>query len=189
MHRVGRPGRHDHIDRMLRQILLQETHARPYPAHAGIRHEQVAADPQRQALLEGLLSGRDLRDLALGSPGRERFHVRRCALAHQLAVDVVRLSDGAAEDLRVVRNLRLQGMVDGRILRILRRIDDRLPPFLGQILGEFHPPLDPRPAGRRPVVSDDEDAFHKTTKLTKFIVSLYVPKKQTVWRRWRKTPP
>ena len=197
MHRVGRPCRNNHIDRMFRQIFLQETHARPHPAHAGIRHEQVAADPQRQALLEGLLSagnlredarphpaharirheqvtanpqrqallegllpGRDFRDLALGRPGCERLHVRGCALAHQLAVDVVRLGDGTAEDLRVARNLRLQGMVDGRIFRILRRIDDRLPAFLGQVLGELHPTLDPRSAGRRPVVSDDEDTFH-----------------------------
>ena len=189
MHRVGRSGRHDHIDRMLRQILLQETHARPHPAYAGIRHEQVAADPQRQALLEGLFSGRNLSDLPLGRPGRERLHVRRCTLAHQLAVDVVRLGDGTADNFRLVRDFRLQGMVDGRIFRIFRRIDDRLPSFQGQILRKLHPTLDPRSAGRRPVVSDDEDAFHKTTKLTKIIVSLYVPKKQTVWRRWRKTPP
>ena len=160
MHRVGRPCRNNHIDRMFRQILLQETHARPHPAHAGIRHEQVAADPQRQALLEGLLSAGNLRDGPARGSGREGFHVRGGALAHQLAVDVVRLRDRTADDLRGVRDLRLQGMVDGRIFRILRRIDDRLPAFLGQVLGELHPTLDPRSAGRRPVVSDDEDTFH-----------------------------
>ena len=161
MHRVGRSRRNDHIDRMFRQILLEETDARLHPAHAWVRHEQAAADPQREALLEGFLAAGDFRDGAAGGSGSERLHVRRGALAHQSAVQVVRFGDGTADDFHGVGNLRLEGMVDGGVFRVFRRVDDGLPAFLRKIFGEFHPTLDARTPGRRPVICDDEHAFHR----------------------------
>ena len=146
-----RRARGDHgIHGMLRQILLQETHGRAHPADARVGDETVAPDPQRKALLPVLLL---------------RVHGIHFPLpllpAGQTAVDLIRLRDVRLDDLGASRDVGEEAFVACELLGVLRRIDHRLPAILRQVLAELHPTLHPRPAGRRPVIGDDQQALHR----------------------------
>ncbi len=150
VHGVRRP-RGDHgVHGMLRQILLQETDRGTHPADPGVGHETVAPHPQRQALLPVLLL---------------RVHGIHLALAllpaGQAAVEFVRFEDPRLDDLRAGGDVREQALVTRQLFGVFRGIDHRLPAELRQVLAELHPALHPRPAGRWPVVGDDQQAFHR----------------------------
>ena len=154
MHGMRRAGGHNCVYRVFLQVFLQGFHGRLHPAHAGVRHKEVGADPQAQALFPGLFSGRYLRDL-------------RALSAQQFPIGGIGLPDAAPKDFHICGNLGLEGRIQGRVIGIQRSEDNRLPTFLGQILHELHPPLHARSPGRRPVVRYDQYAFHKRTKLIK----------------------
>ena len=147
---LRRPGGHDGIHGMLREVLLQETDRRPHPADARIGHETVAPDPQRQPLLPVLLLGIDGIHLPLA--------------AGQPAVDGIGLQDARLDDFRAGRHVREQALVTRQLLRILRGIDHRLPAEIRQVLAELHPALDARTTGRGPIVGDDQQTLHGTQR-------------------------
>ena len=159
MHGLRRSRADDQIYGMLLQVVLQESHRRPDPQTARIRTEKIAAYPHRHLLQEGLvlrIHRIDLHSLlAVAGP------------AQHLLVQLIRLDDPPLDHLRRCRHLRFQRSVDRQLLRILRRIDHRLPSLRRQILGELHPPLHPRTSGRWPVVRYYQHPFHKDTKIDK----------------------
>ena len=154
VHRMRRAGRHDKVHRVLRQVFFQETDGRADPGDPGIRDESVPADPHDQPLLEGFALAVDDIDLR-----------RRGLPAGQRTVDAIDFGDGTADDFHLGRDVRIQALVLALTLRILRRIDHRLPAFGRKILGEFDPPLHPGTAAGRPVIGNDENPSHKHTNV------------------------
>ena len=147
--RMGRTRGHDGVHGVLAQVFLQETDRRAHPADPGIGDEAVAPDPEGEALLPVLLLRVDGVDfLPLLAPG-------------QPPVDGVRLQDAGLNHLGAGGDVREQALVPCQLLRILRGIDDRLPALLRQVLAEFHPALDPRTAGRGPIIRNDQQALHR----------------------------
>ena len=71
----------------------------------------------------------------------------------------VRFEDWPLDDLHLRSDVPKQGFIRHARLRILRSVDDRLPPVLRQIFRHLQPPLHARAGCRRPVVGDDQYPF------------------------------
>ena len=154
VHRMRGTGGNDYVHRMFPEVFFKETDRRADPAHAGIGDEQVAPQPHDHPLQQALVLAVD--HVNLGG---------RSLLPGQSAVQAVDFGNGPADDLRFGGNVAVQALVDRLHLRILRRIDDRLPALGREILGEFHPSLHPGTAARRPIIGYDQNPSHKDTNV------------------------
>ena len=154
VHGMRRSGGHDYVHGMLPKVFRQEADRRADPAHPRVGDEQVAAQPHDHPLQETLMLAVDHVDLG-----------GRSLLPGQAAVQAVDFGNGPADDLRLGGDVAVEALVDRLHLRILRRIDDRLPALGGQIFGKFHPALHPGTAARRPVIGYDQNPSHKDTNV------------------------
>ena len=151
MHAVGRSSGHDHVHRMLPEVLLQETHGRTHPAHTGIGDEEVAAHPQRHAIAPAFA-------LLFAEEGGVHFLLR--TPAGKPLIQSVGFADPPLDHLRFPWHIVKQARILGHQFGILRGVHHRLPTVLRQVLHELQPALHAGTAIGRPVVGDDQDALH-----------------------------
>ena len=138
MHRMWRTGAHNHIDRMVPEVVLQKSDRLPNPENPGVRNEKIPPDLHCKPLQEGFFLRIDRVDLIASTLGSG-------LAAEQFPVDFIWLENPGFQHLRALGNVILQSAVHCQKFRILRGIDDTLPPLCRQVLGEFHPPLHARP--------------------------------------------
>ena len=130
VHRMRRAGAHDRVHGVFPEIVAEEPYRGLHPARSRVRDEQIAPRSHCQFLEQAFFLMVDGVYLGTG-----RF-------SGQLAVETVNLVYGPAYHFHVLRHVLSQCQVDGRGLRVLRGVYDALPAFSGQVLAEFHPPLD-----------------------------------------------
>jgi hypothetical protein len=152
MHAVRWPGRRDGIDWILCQPPQQKLCRRADPVTAGIRNEEVTANPPGRFRPEPCSRGAILQPAWIGGG--------RCAATHQHPVGGVGFLHRPSKNRGTRRYVAFETGIDQCMTGVSCRVNDRLSAEFSKVLGKFQPTIYDGAAVGRPIVRKNQNFFH-----------------------------